>query len=418
MNRGHLAALLCVASFSAAAAPASASNTLVVDDDHAQCPTAAYTTIQSAVDAAAPGDRILVCRGTYPEQVTIPAGKDRISLLSKELWKAVIQAPPVMAPPFAIVRVNGAKDVGITAFTIQGPATIPGTVQVGVQVDGGGSAGIFLNHVTHIRDNPLNGNQYGVGILVGRRTQATTGSAVISGNVVDDYQKGGIVIDNAGSKGTVTFNAVKGVGPTGAIAQNGIQVSGGADANINHNSVSNNIFTVQTFESSGILASQPGKAKIEENASHHNDGGVVAQFSDANTTIEENASYSNTFEGVELTAVQGSIARENATFKNGDSGVGLFFGTMGAQVLYNRSTDNANDGLFADSDTSGNTFKSNVALRNANFDCEDASPGPANTWINNIGVTASPPTICKKDGTHSGDGDRSATRIPKVSAFR
>ena len=36
-----------------------------------QCPTATYTTIQSAVNAARPGDIIRVCAGTYDEQVVM-----------------------------------------------------------------------------------------------------------------------------------------------------------------------------------------------------------------------------------------------------------------------------------------------------------------------------------------------------------
>lgn len=45
--------------------------TLTVDDDHVQCPSAAFSTIQSAVNAASPGDRINVCPGTYREQVKV-----------------------------------------------------------------------------------------------------------------------------------------------------------------------------------------------------------------------------------------------------------------------------------------------------------------------------------------------------------
>jgi parallel beta-helix repeat protein len=43
---------------------------LLVDDDKAQCKKADFTTIQDAVNAAAPGARILVCAGTYHEAVT------------------------------------------------------------------------------------------------------------------------------------------------------------------------------------------------------------------------------------------------------------------------------------------------------------------------------------------------------------
>src|SRR5438105_5169738 len=50
----------------------SAHNTWIVDDDRANCPEAEFTSIQAAVAAAAPGDKILVCAGTYHEQVTVP----------------------------------------------------------------------------------------------------------------------------------------------------------------------------------------------------------------------------------------------------------------------------------------------------------------------------------------------------------
>ena len=44
--------------------------TLVVDDDRVQCPTAGFTKIQDAVNAAPAGATIRVCAGTYPEQVS------------------------------------------------------------------------------------------------------------------------------------------------------------------------------------------------------------------------------------------------------------------------------------------------------------------------------------------------------------
>src|SRR5260370_29937913 len=44
---------------------------IVVDDDRADCPEADFTSIQAAVAAAAPGDEIVVCAGIYREQVTV-----------------------------------------------------------------------------------------------------------------------------------------------------------------------------------------------------------------------------------------------------------------------------------------------------------------------------------------------------------
>ena len=94
---------------------------LIVDNDGLDCPNWEYPTIQSAVDAAMPGDKIKVCRGMYMEQVTIPTDKDGLTLFAEAALQAIIKAPPVMTIPKAIVRVNGAQDVTIRHFTITGP---------------------------------------------------------------------------------------------------------------------------------------------------------------------------------------------------------------------------------------------------------------------------------------------------------
>src|SRR4051794_36700014 len=44
---------------------------LTVDDDGVQCPQAKWKTIADAVAAAASGDTILVCAGTYAEKVQV-----------------------------------------------------------------------------------------------------------------------------------------------------------------------------------------------------------------------------------------------------------------------------------------------------------------------------------------------------------
>jgi hemolysin type calcium-binding protein/parallel beta helix pectate lyase-like protein len=55
-----------------AASPASAATTRTVNDDGVTgCPAATFATIQAAVTASADGDTIVVCPGTYPEQVNV-----------------------------------------------------------------------------------------------------------------------------------------------------------------------------------------------------------------------------------------------------------------------------------------------------------------------------------------------------------
>src|SRR5688572_19660743 len=76
-------------------------NMFIVDDDLAQCPNAAFTSIQAAVVASGPGDQIRVCPGDYFEQVRIEGPThDGLTLFSQQPLAAVIHAPqPAMAEP-------------------------------------------------------------------------------------------------------------------------------------------------------------------------------------------------------------------------------------------------------------------------------------------------------------------------------
>src|SRR4029079_18845770 len=216
---------------------------LIVDNDGLDCPNWEYPTIQSAVNAAQPGDMIKVCPGPYVEQVTIPSGKDGLTLFSEGDLQAVIQAPPAMLPPKAIVRVNGAQDVTIRHFTITGPGDGGcDSIRYGVRVDDEGSALITDNHITEIRDllqvgGALSGCQNGHAVDIGRVADAGVGTGTVVHNLIDKYQKGGVIVSNGGSRAEVAYNEVIGT-PSQTIAQNGIQVSANAVGDVHHNKVS------------------------------------------------------------------------------------------------------------------------------------------------------------------------------------
>jgi parallel beta-helix repeat protein len=363
-----------------------------------------FHTIQAAVNAANPGDTILVDPGTYQEQVTVFQNTNGVTLNNLKLKSssslaAVIQAPTALTGAGAIVEVSGATNVTINGFTIQGPDGGSNTLNDGILVDNAGSATITGNHITRIEDNPLNGNQTGIGIEVGG---STTGTATISGNTVDDYQKTGIEVDNTHSSATIKNNTVTGVGPTAAIAQNGIQIGFGATGTISGNTISENIYTPQTFDATGILLFQSGRVSVTGNTISNNDDGVWASTV-RGVTINNNNITGSTWDAILLETATGSTVNGNTLTGNGSGGVGdggieLISSSAGNTLRNNQSNRNNGDGVFVDASSGGNTFTDNHMTGNRLLDAQDntrgtGSAGTADTWRNNVGRTSNPPGL-------------------------
>jgi hypothetical protein len=326
---------------------------MIVVDDGLDCPNPDFLTIQAAVNAAQPGDKIKVCRGIYIEQVTIPSGKDGLTLFSEPAFQAVVKAPPVMTDPKAIVRVSGAQDVTIRHFTITGPGGGGcDSIRYGVRVDSGGSALITDNHITEIHDTPFSGCQNGIGVDIGRASVdgPTSGTGTVVHNLIDRYQKGGVLVSNAGSSAEVAYNEIVGVGPTPIIAQNGVQVSGQAQGDVHHNKISQNNYSGAGTESTGILLFSNPIARA-----HHNE-----------------------------------------VFLN-DSGVTTFIATNTAEMSYNNARNN-DYGVVAYNPSSQVLITHNKAFENTMFDCRDDNIPTTNQWIKDLGRTENQPGLCKQAG--------------------
>jgi hypothetical protein len=355
------------------------------------CTNPGYQTIQSAVNAALPGDRINVCPGTYQEQVNIAGpSKDNITLVSVTPHAAIIKATTLSVPGTAydIVTIDGARNVTVQAFIITGP--LPDTsfcnlfILTGVRVKGGGSANIRLNHITEIwaTTPALRGCQNGIAIAVGRRFEGQVGQANIIGNTIDKYQKGGIYVDNAGSSAQVIGNVIRGEGAVNFIAQNGIQISREATADVRRNRISDNAYIVPgmltPFTATGVLLFRATRVTVDRNVLNRNQDGI-----DLFTMTAGNA-----------------IVSDNTVI----GGIPTFPPELG--VL------NLGDGIFADTDTANNQLLRNFLRDNVEHDCHDDSTGPnnppafvANIWRDNDGRTENKPGLCRRTGEGDDDDD-------------
>jgi hypothetical protein len=193
---------------------------------------------------------------------------------------AVIATSPGVSGP---VNAGGLCDVGVYVGPSVSGATITAIVkdakQVGIFNDGAtavtvsGTVSCTGNHsnlaLTPCTNFSPNGDQTGIGVYF-----SCSGTGTISGNTINQYQKGGIVVRHLDNV-YVTNNNVAGLGPFKLIAQNGIELGfssistdGAGEAcgptvstsNVGHvtgNTVTGNIYTQGAEKgviSTGILA--------------------------------------------------------------------------------------------------------------------------------------------------------------------
>ena len=222
---------------------------LVVDDDRVECPNAAFTRIQAAIDAASPGATIRICKGTYAEQLTIhkpltiaaDSGAVLIPGTMQQNTTSLLDGTPIATA----ILVAGTTGVSIDGLTVDG--TNNGLTQCAPRLFGIAfqNASGEIGHVA-IRNftlgAALGGCQSGTGIFV-QSGGGGISTVEIDNSTIHDFQKNGITADEVGTQVSVHDNVVTGIGPTSGAAQNGIQIGFGAGGAISMNTVTNNVWS-------------------------------------------------------------------------------------------------------------------------------------------------------------------------------
>jgi len=311
----------------------SGSAVLLVDDDRTQCPTAEFSTIQAAIDAASPGQQIRVCAGTYNEQLSI----QKTVLLAAD--DGVILIPSGMTanangtgggdPIATAILVKNATGVHITGFRVDGSANGVAACAprlIGVLFEDA-SGFVAHNAIRHFRLNSsLAGCQSGNAIEIQTDTGGSS-QVTINDNSVDDYQKNGITANEAGSSAKIEGNTVTGIGSTSGAAQNGVQIGFGAAGTITGNTISNHLWapcvsaTQCDTNATGILIFESSGVVIGSNSVGNNNIGVFSNGD--NTHIESNhISNSVVLDGVVLQS-NGDVALSNSIVQSDEAAIAL-----------------------------------------------------------------------------------------------
>jgi len=289
-----------------------------------------FNKIQDAIDTVASGGTVNVAAGTYVEQIDI----SKQIVLRGVGAETIIKSPNVLSVKFndgndikPVVYVHDVPNVEISHITVDGDGKGNNNYQMaGIALKN--AAGIIdSTTVTGVRETPLNGNQHGLGIYA--YNQDGFGREVsITNNIVNDYQKNGIVAKGNGLSVMISGNKVTGVGATNQIAQNSIQVGSGASGTIQNNVVKNNIFTgsgsgndfYNGWQSGGILVYEAGgSVDVIGNTVENNDMGIYARQTSGLVSIQNNDVLNNLYFG--LVFRKGDVTATDNNIVGGEIGI-------------------------------------------------------------------------------------------------
>jgi len=250
--------------------PAQAQVTLVVDDDGkataSDCDASqkAFGSIQAAVDAAAPGSTILICPGTYAEQVVVTTsnltirGVDQVRTVLRPTALPVDSGSPIGGTTrSSILLVHGATGVTVASLTIDGSAADGGATHFANCAIVGFTLGIYYRNSSGTVDSTHTTN-----IRSGARCSAAVfaesggGGAAnleVRGSTIDNYGLDGIVCNGLSTACRITNNTLRGRGPVDDEVQFGVVIRFGASATISGNVIRDHFFTPRGGDNSTAL---------------------------------------------------------------------------------------------------------------------------------------------------------------------
>ena len=342
---------------------------LVVDNDGADCPQADFTSIQAAVLAAQPGDKILVCRGVYLESVLVETADLRIEAQA-EPADVVLQGTAAQRYGFHLRNTTG---VLLQGFLVQGYS------DANIIIDGGSGNTLRKNVVTA-------GAVDGIELLNSDANVIEQNSSFANIGPRSD----GMFIWQDSDDNIIRHNHVFDNG------QNGI--------NLNSTGSGNLIFGNRTYGNvqRGIQNLNSHENVYENNQSFENTGGILIANNSRGVIVRNNRVATNSNNGILVAAgAMNTLVEKNELFDNGGNGIMLNNNADANIIRLNLVRESGIDGIRVnDAASAGNTIELNVLRANLEHDAHDNSAGPgtgatANFWLNNKCETENRPGLCE-----------------------
>ena len=333
-------AVLMAALLPVAAAPAVA-RTLNVDDDKAECPGAAYTSIQEAIDDAGEGDTVRICSGLYSELLVIPADKERLQLRARggiQIWR----------PASAAVD-EASITIAATSVVIAGLAISPG---------------------------PGPDGDIGVRILPGATATLGSAASVMTGFHVFGFAEG-VLADGAGAGAVAPPPRVTLANTSLDNNGTGLAVRNGAHAKV-------------------VSVAQPGASR--DNSFAVNGTGIEVE--DATAEVRQALMFDVPIGIAVRGDAAGTIIRGNRLLDQDHvplrMDIGILVDAKGVHVRQNRVSGARFVGILelgALPSSQASFFEGNRVTGTEGFSCR--SENPNFQWRNNLGeAPSSPPRLC------------------------
>ncbi len=338
--------------------------------------------VQRAVNDANANDTVDIASGSFAGAVSV-AKNLTLNGAGNGAGGTTIIAPAAItsqftvggSPEFAVIYA-GANNVAIDNLTVDGNSS-GNSYSYGFLGIAYFNAGGAVDSVTiqNVENTPFNGVQNGIA-LYANNLDGTPRSLNVTNDTILNYQKNGMTLVGPNLTLDVASNIVTGAGDTPTIAQNGIEVGGGATGSISGNTVSGNEYSgpgggsnwFTDTQAIGILVTGGSSGlQVTGNILDGNDIGIAN--SSNSTTISGNQlgnTTANRYFGILLD--QGSASISSNSIKGGN--VGVFAATSNGEsgttsaTLTGNTISGANIGIEAIKQTPGDTAVNILAQTN------------------------------------------------------